>query len=213
MNFGNEKWKHWKGEIGCIRCSRTQKQMNKRSFHRYMLMHDRPPDERHVRVMFWSLVQDLQRWHQQGRYHLDIRINTILHGPNQWVLSLEPSRFEQHSTVCSSASIPCPPHAYMPPELILRVPQVDCESCDVYSLGICLFAMSTLRMPYKLANWTDSRYRLVQKEGLKALVKLENIPISDGLVHLLSQMLCEDPRKRLTLDGVARHFWLFGGGW
>lgn len=186
---------------------------NKRSFYQYLLLHDRPPEERHVRLMFWSLVQDLQRWHQQGRYHLDIRVNTILHGPNQWVLSLDSSRFEQRSTVCSSDSIRCPPHAYLPPEVILRVPQVDCESCDVYSLGICLFAMSALRVPYKVASHIDSRYSFVQREGLKALVKHENIPISDGLVHLLDQMLCEDPRKRLTLDGVANHFWLFGGGW
>ena len=91
---------------------------------------------------------------------------------------------------------------YQPPE-ILAGNQYD-EKCDVWSLGVCLYAMITGRLPFSTQNVS---YRALVQE-VQDMIFPQNF--SPQLVDLLRKMFEINPGQRPSLIQLQSHPWLRG---
>lgn len=90
---------------------------------------------------------------------------------------------------------------YQPPE-ILAGNEYN-EKCDVWSLGVCLYAMVSGSLPFSTQN---ASYRaLVQEAEEMTFPKF-----SPGLIDLLKKMFIIRPNERPSLIQLQNHPWLRG---
>lgn len=100
---------------------------------------------------------------------------------------------------------------YMSPEVYHNTTFYDPFATDVWSLGVVLFMMIVGSAPFERPDsTTDDCFRWVTggSRKLQKLLSIWNVHISDEGIHLLSKMLCEDPAKRISLEGVMSHPWI-----
>jgi serine/threonine protein kinase len=91
---------------------------------------------------------------------------------------------------------------FQPPEIIAG--NEYNEKCDVWSLGICLYAMVSGKLPFSTQT---ENYRLFLSE----VVAFTYPPsFSAPLVDLLRRMLTVNPQERPTLMQLQNHPWLKG---
>ncbi len=100
---------------------------------------------------------------------------------------------------------------------------------DIWSLGVCLFAMVSGFFPvqkaaeqdWRFTNLCRAQFGIPNANGVPPdPSSTRNIfgfyqrpcPLSAELVHLLDGMLMIDPRRRLTLEQVSASAWLTAGG-
>lgn len=94
----------------------------------------------------------------------------------------------------------CGTYPFTAPE-ILKHEKYDKE-VDIWSLGICLYVMSTCELPFQSNNQKALIDQIINEEP-KYPSKL-----SDELVDLLKRMLQKDPQKRITPEEIAQHPWV-----
>lgn len=90
---------------------------------------------------------------------------------------------------------------YTPPEVVAGS-EYD-EKCDVWSLGICLYAMMTGNLPFMSTN----NYRKLIEEADNFKFPSE---FSPALTDLLRRMLQTRPASRPRLTDIQNHPWLKG---
>ena len=100
----------------------------------------------------------------------------------------------------------CGTPAYMAPEVFKCTEPFDGRQTDVWSLGICLFAMLCGMVPFKGRNIYELKDSIIQEE-LKIPPESEN-KLSREARHLIKVMLQKDPNKRATIEQVLLHPWL-----
>lgn len=91
---------------------------------------------------------------------------------------------------------------YQPPEIIAG--SEYSEKCDVWSLGVCLYAMITGSLPFSTQN---RDFRVLIQEATQ---KKYHPKLSPNLVDLLKKMFEVSPSKRPTLLQLQNHPWLKG---
>jgi len=113
----------------------------------------------------------------------------------------------------------CGTRGYMSPEILENEDHTvqywyDPFACDVYALGICLFAMAFRAYPYRgeeaktlLAQAKRMRINFNQKRKNKES-KEELPPIKEPMRHLIRHMLEAEPRRRITIAGIWTHEWM-----
>ena len=83
----------------------------------------------------------------------------------------------------------------------------DGFAVDLWALGVSLFVMLTGSAPFSIANELDSRFVQISIRG-----NLHKLPImqdlSSSVVHLLQNMLWENPSHRLSLGDLLVHPWV-----
>lgn len=77
----------------------------------------------------------------------------------------------------------------------------DC-GCDIFSLGVCLYAMVVGKTPFNLQN-TDAELLRAQIEDIKFPENLSPL-----VVDLLKKMLDGNPQTRASLDDIIKHPWV-----
>ena len=91
---------------------------------------------------------------------------------------------------------------YQPPEIIAGNEYT--EKCDVWSLGVCLYAMVAGKLPFSTQN-ASVRYFLQEVAEMKFPPKF-----SASLADLLKTMLKVKPEERPSLMQLQDHPWLRG---
>ena len=93
---------------------------------------------------------------------------------------------------------------YMSPEIYKR--QKYNAKTDVWAIGILLYEMMTLKLPYNASNINQLKYKISNEEWY-----LENkyrMKYSKGLCNILDNMLQSDPLKRYTLKEILQDNYL-----
>ena len=110
----------------------------------------------------------------------------------------------------------CGSKSYAAPE-VLAARGYDGFVADMWSVGVCLFAMLSGFFPLDEASKNDWRYpKLIegQQSGRSTVASVYGWykrscgHLSREVVHLLDQLLLIDPSKRLTMDGARSHPWV-----
>lgn len=118
----------------------------------------------------------------------------------------------------------CGTPAYIAPE-ILKDKGYDGFKVDVWSAGVCLYAMLIGTVPFKASSMQELHMLIINgkydinnpnanqqsKDGVAAAQQAQQPPqtkLSEHAVNLIQSLLQVDPRKRLSAVEVLSHPWL-----
>ena len=183
------------------------------------VQHEGGIDDDRARGLFAQMASGVRHMHDSGLAHMDLKLENIIltkHGVAKWIdlgLSVlhkksSPDGEWERQPVPFSGS-----RAYCAPELLSRQ-AADGFAADIWSLGICLFALATARFPFEEASENDPRYRIFLKAArdgtspLRAIYRQRKFPLSDDLADLIEGMLVIEPEHRFTLVQVRAHHWM-----
>ena len=110
----------------------------------------------------------------------------------------------------------CGSKSYAAPEVLSGV-GYDGFLADVWSRGVCLFAMLSGFFPLDEASPNDWRFGELMEQQAKGRSTTKSVyawyrescaHLSVPVVQLLDGMLAIDPRQRMTMRDVLSHLWL-----
>jgi len=118
----------------------------------------------------------------------------------------------------------CGSRSYMAPEVtnkeVSAITGYDGFQADVWSLGVCLFAIHLGFFPFEQAHiehdWRARRVAASQMKGESTMATIldfysqTDTVLSDALIALLDRMLVFDPKQRATLSEVMDSEWVNG---
>jgi len=170
-----------------------------------------------------QMLDGVMYCHLAGVAHRDLKLENVLLTKENRVKVIDfglshvyprladgtPDRSKPLKDVCGSKS-------YAAPE-VLAARGYDGFAADIWSLGVCLFAMLSGFFPLDEASANDWRYgKLVeaQKGGrstthvVYSWYRRKASHLSPEVVHLLDGLLNIDPNKRLTMAEIREHPWI-----
>lgn len=109
---------------------------------------------------------------------------------------------------------PCFTLNYAAPEVLEQVisPNADgyAESCDLWSLGVILYAMLSGRAPFQLPSREASAPAILKRiqEGEFSFRGSQWSRVSNDAKDVIRGLLTIDPMKRLTLNLLIEHQWV-----
>jgi len=179
-----------------------------------------------ARGFFTQLIDGLAYCHLAGVAHRDLKLENVLLNETgvlkliDFGLSYVYPRLEDGQTVDRSKPLKdvCGSKSYAAPE-VLAARGYDGFAADMWSLGVCLFAMLSGFFPLDEASNADWRYpRLCEAQAAKrntmtvvySWYKRKCDHLSPEVVHLLNGLLSINPNSRLTMDEVRAHPWVAG---
>jgi serine/threonine protein kinase len=149
-------------------------------------------------IQLFGAVRHLHLYHFVA--HRDLKLENVMIGKSRVVKLAD---FGLAGTACNSLM-----HTFLgtpgfqAPEIIAG--NEYSEKCDIWSLGVCLWAMVAGRMPFSTQN---TNYRLFLDEIMKIQYPRT---FSAGLQDLLKKMLTVKPDERPSLMQLQDHGWLKG---
>ncbi|AFP65499.1 SNF1-related kinase (nucleomorph) [Chroomonas mesostigmatica CCMP1168] len=156
-------------------------------------------DEEDCRRFFQQLISGIDYFHRHSIIHRDLKPENIL---LDLYRNIKIADFGLSNVMLDGNLIKtsCGSPNYASPEIVLGNSYLGPE-VDVWSLGVILFALLGKELPFDDDN-ISVLYR-------KISFGLFSIPdgLSDGAKNLLNQMLTANPLKRITIDGIRRHYW------
>ena len=181
--------------------------------------------EADARKYFTQLVAGVVHLHKCGVAHRDLKLENVLLDLTEKELKIidfglshayrpraDGNGFEPEALkhFCGSKS-------YCPPEMLASVPY-NGFAADVYSLGVCLFALLTGFFPLEEACPRDWRFEKLARAQLAGRSTTQQVftfyrrpcPLSPAAVEVLDGMLQLDPRKRWSLEQVCRSEYVQG---
>ena len=157
-------------------------------------------------VYFKQIMEAIKYIHNLGVAHRDITLKNILITDDGsaklsdfGLCKLQPEN--------SYLSTTCGTFIYVPPE-ILEEKQYDGMKADIWSAGICLYALTSRHFPWIIDdNIAPEKIWETTKEQICSGDINFDENQSDLLRDLLSQMLSVDPEFRPSADEVLEHPW------
>lgn len=168
------------------------------------------------RSFFHYLVSGLEHIHQNGRAHVDLKLDNIIIGNDY-----QPKIFDFDLSYCEEDPIlrSAGTKNYRAPELVKKDPSLDPQKCDIYSLGVILFILNNgCKEPFHevekgnlgtLRAVMDARPDLFWTEYKR---KYRSVPFewSDDFKTLFEGMVRSDPADRFSLEQVKASTWFNG---
>jgi len=107
----------------------------------------------------------------------------------------------------------CGTPAYIAPEILIGCQQPGGAgykgfSPDIWSLGVCLYAMLFGTVPFKANNMQDLHAMIVKGKFSLKKKKVRPEELSRDLKNLLRGLLEPEPSKRLTVRQIVNHPWV-----
>ena len=93
----------------------------------------------------------------------------------------------------------------MAPEVYASKGEFSGQKADVWSLGVCLYAMVCGMVPFKGRGLNELKDAILSS---RLKFPEDEVSLSREVKHLIKQMLRKEPAKRATLSKVLHHPWL-----
>jgi serine/threonine protein kinase len=156
--------------------------------------------------LFCQLVSAIHYLHHDVNFvHRDIKMENILLDEYENVRLVDFGFSKQLEDRTAKTTTMCGSLPYCAPEVFQSIPYG--KPVDVWSLGVCLYAMALGKMPF------DSPSR----SGIVDLVCSSEPEIPRGtpspIADLLARMLRKDPAARITIEEIAQHPWIRNSVW
>lgn len=170
-----------------------------------------PFNENVAKFMFLQISHAIDYMHSLNIAHLDIKLENIMLDEyyNTKIADLGSASCLQKSKGILSEIKGTP--SYMAPEISEYKGAYNGFKADVYSLGVCLFAMIFGSLPFKDNNEestsSSDKEMILNKTILNISCELWD-SLDLKLRDLLMGMLAKDPAKRLSMAEVMNHAWI-----
>lgn len=165
--------------------------------------------------LFRQMALALKVLHRKGIAHRDVKLNNFLmDGPRKHIkiadFGLSIVYFRESGGI-RMAKTYCGTEPYMAPELLRRnslgARSYNALYADVWSLGICLFAMLTRTFPFKMQTSQRGLLRAQLARRWRFPRKLRDT-LSEEIKDLVAHMLDPEPDRRISINGVLAHPWI-----
>lgn len=179
--------------------------------------------EERARRLVKGVVSGTVFMHSRGVAHRDLKLeNILLDAPDGDCAKICDLGLAHVYESCGDGTYApvkltrcCGTKSYTPPEVLAGMPY-DGFLVDVWSLGVCLFAMCAGFFPLEVArscDWRFQRLYVAQQEGRSTCRTIfgfyeRTCPFTPALVELLDGMIVINPRRRMTMSAVAASAWL-----
>ena len=174
-----------------------------------LLLKQGPIKEDRARPLFLQVAEAVSFCHKHGVVHCDIKLENIC-------ITTDPATGANKPILLDFgvANRPRSGSGYYAPPETYTTEMVHPQS-DVWSLGICLFAMTCGFFPFAMANHHDSRYMRVKRrpdhsslcEFVHGMYRATSV-VSESLRDLIDGMLIVSLSERSTLFEVIHSRWI-----
>ena len=171
-------------------------------------------DEQSVKKVFYKIIKAVQQCHNMGICHRDLKLDNIMfNGQNEPVLCdfgfggilNENEKFTDYLGTIR----------YMAPEILKQNPYSGIK-CDIFSLGVILFALVIHNFGFQRASQFNSLYKLIIKKNYqkywveigKKIGKEMIETISPEFKDLYVKMVAYYPDERPSIEDILKHDWL-----
>eukprot|EP00966_Prymnesium_polylepis_P333045 7388513-Prymnesium_polylepis.1 len=172
-----------------------------------------PVAEPTARAAFAQIVGALHHCHTRGVYHRDVCLRNLCWADeSETTLQLIDFGFaagaETRSDFAGTAHFAAP-EVHNAADADDGSCSYRCAPADVWSAGVCLFAMLATQLPFGGSDDGDDERRELQEKVCAGQWDVE--PKCSALaIDLLRGIMCVDPVRRLTLEQVCEHPWVGG---
>ena len=156
-------------------------------------------NEKYAKFVFKQIMEGLAYLHDNGVVHRDIKLDNILldgHG-NIKIADFGVSRKVVDNEILFEQ---CGTPAYIAPEIVRELGYKG-YPVDIWSAGVCLYAMLYGNVPFKANQMGD-----LNKMILDATIEYKDT-VSEEARDLMQRMLQKNPNKRLTALESLDHKW------
>lgn len=175
-------------------------------------------DEQEAMLLFKQMAAAIRVLHKKCIAHRDVKLNNFLLDSTRKVVKVGDFGLSIVSYKPAygilMAKTYCGTEPYMAPELLRRnsrgVRSYNPLYADIWSLGVCLFAMLTRTFPFKMQTSQQGLYRAQTANRWRFPRRLRD-QLSEEIKDLIWHMLDPDPDRRITINGVVAHPWLNNG--
>lgn len=172
-------------------------------------------DELEAINLFRQMARAIKVLHRNGISHRDIKLNNFLLDSTKkrikigdFGLSIVSYRAKAGILMAKTY---CGTEPYMAPEILKRTSigtrSYNAMIADIWSLGICLYAMLTRTFPFRVNASQQSILKAQINRRWKFPRAIRTL-ISEELKDLVWHMLDPDPYRRITINGVVAHPWI-----
>ena len=165
-----------------------------------------PYEEPQAAYYFKQVLEAVAYIHQRGVAHRDITLKNILISQDG-TAKLSDFGLCKHQPENTFLTTTCGTFVYVPPE-ILKQQHYDGLKADIWSAGICLYAMTSNHLPWIIDESTppDKVWEETIKQICSGDIEYDEKQ-SEMLRDLLSQMLIIEPEYRADIQEILEHPW------
>ncbi|XP_055374022.1 uncharacterized protein LOC129607224 isoform X2 [Condylostylus longicornis] len=165
----------------------------------HLVINGRMKEQEAARV-FAQLITSVEYCHSKGVVHRDLKAENILldKDMNIKLADFGFSNTFHHGTPLTTW---CGSPPYAAPEVFQGL-EYDGPKADIWSLGVCLYALVCGALPFDGNTLLELKSRVVTGKF--------RIPyfMSQDCEHLIRHMLVVEPDRRYTLEQISKHRWL-----
>ena len=161
---------------------------------------------------FGQMCASVEYLHGKNICHLDLKLKNFLLDDNKQIKLID---FGDARSAERPVNEVMGTNSYNSPERYTS--NYDGLKADIYSLGICMFALLTGTEPFSIPNSTCKNYSMFRenpqffwKKLDEGLIKRGTHPYPDynfdpDAINLITLMIQEDPEKRPSITDVLKH--------
>ena len=160
--------------------------------------------------LFYQFMKDVEKLHQKGISHRDLKIeNALLVGDNLTVKLCDfgcSKSFINGNNQKIMFEDPVGSPFHYPPE-ILENKYYDGEISDIYCAGIALYSLVTGTFPFMEATKNDQVYSFIYSNKIKEFwenMDPDNL-LSPEFRDLFIQMVAYNPKERIKINQIFNH--------
>lgn len=165
------------------------------------------PEEK-AAMIFKQVMEGITYIHSLGIAHRDVTLKNIIL-TSEGYAKLSDFGLSKHQTDNGYLSTTCGTFVYVPPEILMQQ-KYDGFKADIWSAGICLYAMTSNHLPWVVNDKIppEKVWEETQRQICTGDFYYDESVQSDLLRDLLQQMLCVDPEYRIEAEEVLCHPWM-----